>query len=240
MDAEKSIEIPGIGPAIIVKSSKARNISIAIKAFHPVKVTVPGYASFAEGERFLELKRAWLIKTLSKKNKLEQGFTVFQKDTPFSTRKHQLLMHPEDRKNINIKVADGIIKISYPAHVDPKHELIQSCVRKGIEEAWRIEAGRYLPKRLLELAQQHGFSFRKINIRNSKTHWGSCSSDNSIALSLHLIRLPQNLIDYVLLHELVHTIHKNHSPRFHNALENILPGEATLSKELAKFSISIY
>jgi predicted metal-dependent hydrolase len=68
--------------------------------------------------------------------------------------------------------------------------------------------------RLALLAKKYGFSYDHITIRNQKTRWGSCSVKNNISLNINLTSLPEELMDYVILHELVHTRIKDHSPRF--------------------------
>ena len=83
----------------------------------------------------------------------------------------------------------------------------------------RDEARKKLVKRLKELAEQFGFTFSKVVIRQQKTRWGSCSRSNAISLNIKLTHLPDKLIDYVLLHELVHTRIKNHSNAFWKELE---------------------
>lgn len=237
---EKKFILEGIGEIEFVRSRNARNISIQVRPFASVKVVIPHYSSIEEAERFLRTKLDWLRKTVAKKNKAERGFTVFDTTTEFATVEHKLVLLAEERKNINILVNNGIIQIKYPAQANVKHPLIQQCIRKGIEEAWRIEANIYLPARTHELAIQFGFKFKSISVRNSKSRWGSCSVKNDITLSIHCIRLPQRLIDYVILHELVHTIHKDHSDNYHRELERVLPGEKELSKEIGKYHIKIY
>ncbi len=96
----------------------------------------------------------------------------------------------------------------------------------------------YLPRRTLLLAEKHGFSFRRVSVRKSRTRWGSCSSVNNINLSIYLMRLPLHLIDYVILHELVHTIHKNHSPAFWSMLDGLTGNAKELAKEIRRYRIS--
>ena len=88
---------------------------------------------------------------------------------------------------------------------------MQAAIRKGIERALRLEAKQYLPDKVREFAEMYGFKFNKLTLKNIKSRWGSCSRKNNINLSIHLMRLPDHLIDYVILHELVHTVHHNHS-----------------------------
>ncbi len=104
-------------------------------------------------------------------------------------------------------------------------------------EALRKQAKKILPKRLSELANLHGFKYNKVAIRNAKTRWGSCSYYNNINLNMHLIKLDNELIDYVILHELCHTIEKNHSKRFWDLLESHLPNSKELRKKLKQVRI---
>lgn len=76
------------------------------------------------------------------------------------------------------------------------------------------KARRHLVPRLYRLASQHGFAFRRVAVRCQKTRWGSCSARGTISLNLKLLFLPSELVDHVLIHELCHTVHLNHSPAF--------------------------
>ncbi len=94
-------------------------------------------------------------------------------------------------------------------------------------------ARRTLVGRLREIAQIHDFNYNKVTIRKQKTRWGSCSAKNSISLNMNLVRLPDELRDYVLLHELVHTRIKNHSKAFWAELDKFVGGNAkALAKEI--------
>jgi predicted metal-dependent hydrolase len=102
-----------------------------------------------------------------------------------------------------------------------------------------LEYGKsYLSTRLEELSIKHGFKYNKVTIKNQKTRWGSCSGYNNISLNLNLITLPSNLIDYVILHELVHTLIKNHSPLFWSSLDKYVGNAKSLNKELKKYILS--
>jgi len=74
--------------------------------------------------------------------------------------------------------------------------------------ALRKEAKDYLPQRTELLAAAHGFKYSGVTVKNISSRWGSCSSTNHINLNIHLVRLPEHLSDYVILHELTHTVHK--------------------------------
>jgi len=96
---------------------------------------------------------------------------------------------------------------------------------------------RRLVDRLNYLAAKHGFQYNRVFIRNQKTRWGSCSGKNNINLNVNLVRLPEELIDYTILHELVHTRIKNHGQRFWAQLERLLGDARKLDRALNEYNV---
>lgn len=103
-------------------------------------------------------------------------------------------------------------------------------------ELLRHYAKEYLPRRTEELALMHGFKYGRVTVRAARTKWGCCTGENNLSLSLFLMQLPYHLIDFVILHELTHTIHHNHSQHFHAALNQLLLGrEREYIEELKRY-----
>lgn len=102
-----------------------------------------------------------------------------------------------------------------------------------------LAKSHYLILRCKQLAELHNFSLKKIILRRQKTIWGSCSAENNISLNGNLVFLSDDLIDYVILHELTHTQVKNHSKKFWDKLELILPNCKKYDKQLRMFSPSM-
>ena len=92
-----------------------------------------------------------------------------------------------------------------------------------------------LTSRLKELAITHNFSWRRITIRNQQTRWGSCTTRGDISLNRKLFALPEELRDYVILHELLHTTIHDHSPRFWSELEKLVDDTRRLRSELKQY-----
>ena len=101
----------------------------------------------------------------------------------------------------------------------------------------REHARVVLSHRLHQLATKYGFQYNKVSIKNQETRWGSCSVKNNINLNMKLTQLPKVLMDYVILHELVHTRIKNHSKDFWTELDKIVGKAKQLDRELKKWSI---
>ena len=90
-----------------------------------------------------------------------------------------------------------------------------------------------LPERIARLSAQAGLPFHSLKINTSKGRWGSCSTRGDINLSCSLMLLPEHLADYVILHELCHTVEMNHSPRFWALLDRFTGDSHALREELS-------
>ena len=112
--------------------------------------------------------------------------------------------------------------LDYVRKIEKEHETtINDKPKLPVTKAKTI-----LRNRLWELADIHGFKYNRVFIRNQKTRWGSCSNLNNINLNINLVSLTQELMDYVILHELVHTEIKNHSKKYWACLDTYVGGRA--------------
>lgn len=236
----KIIEFKELGEITLSKNARAKKMSISVRPFEGIRVTVPLFVSYTRAERFIEEKEAWLRRTLGKIRNAESSFTIFDYDTSFQTRDHSLEIVKITDGNPRVKLQEGKILVFCPDNRNIFEKEIQELIRRGIEAAWRKEAKKYIPARLEELAKLYGFEFRKVSIKNNRSRWGSCSKVNNININLHIMRLPGHLSDYILLHELVHTIHKNHSQKFWKQLDIIGGNAKSLDRELKQYRIEIY
>lgn len=111
--------------------------------------------------------------------------------------------------------------IEVPVGFSASNVASQKALRDVLVEVLREEAKILLPQKLSYFSDQYGFHFHKVTIKHNSSNWGSCSRAGNINLNLNLIRLPEPLCDYVLLHELCHLKEPNHGPRFHALLERL-------------------
>ncbi len=90
-------------------------------------------------------------------------------------------------------------------------------------EWYKSKAGEYFPRRVDSLSNELRLQPRHIRITSAQTRWGSCSGENNLAFSFRLIMAPQAVIDYVIIHELMHIKEKNHSSQFWKLIETVMP-----------------
>lgn len=234
--SEKEIIIDSIGKVIIKKSAVAKYLSIRIKPNVGISVTIPKRVSFFEGEQFANSKKDWIIKHLPKIEKIEKNQIIFDGLTKYETKFHSLLIEQSSLKKTRVKITDSLIHVEIANNQDVYSSEIQEIIKFGIVETLRIEAKDYIPNRVAELAEEFGFKYNNVFLKNLKTRWGSCSGKNNLNFNVHLMKVTYELIDYVILHELVHTIHKNHGKYFWANLEKVYPNSRKFDKELKRYS----
>ncbi|HQP31865.1 MAG TPA: DUF45 domain-containing protein [Deltaproteobacteria bacterium] len=104
-----------------------------------------------------------------------------------------------------------------------QRERAQAAAVRDLPAVSDADARARIRQRLGELARQHGLSFTRLTIRHQKTRWGSCTRGGAVSLNIALARLPQQLMDYVILHELLHTRIRGHGSQFWTELERLHP-----------------
>lgn len=234
------VHLEGVGDIRLVRSKRAKRLSIHLKPFEGIRVTLPQGVSKREAVRFIQERYDWIEKSQQKMLDIEGRRTFFDEKSTFRTRTRELVLKRTESENFASRITKRNINITVPVTWDIEDFECQERIRAVIHKALRKEAKEFLPQRTEELAHAHRFEYKEVVIRNNKTRWGSCTGDNKICLNLHLMRLPDYLIDYVILHELTHTIVKNHSRNFWSTLESVCPGSKHLDRDLSRYSTYLY
>jgi predicted metal-dependent hydrolase len=215
--AYKQFNLEGVGPLTIYKRRGSRSMRLSVTADGSIRMTMPTYVPYQAGLAFAESRRAWLINQAAGRSQLlENGQAI--------GKKHRLLMNISfqvERPAARLKQND--IVVTFPASMAASEPAVQAAAVKACVRALRDEAEEMLPGRLAELANAHDFQFKSVSVKRLKGRWGSCDQSGNIVLNLYLMQLPWELIDYVLIHELVHTKHLHHGPDFWASFLSHLP-----------------
>lgn len=225
----KVVQLKHVGKVTFSPNKRSKNIKISVKPDKSVLVSFPYFVSNYEVATFVQKNVDWIRRQQHKfersKNRIDEGHEI-------KTKLHTVLFLKGEKNKVEHK--GEVIKVFV---CDFSSELAQIFIEKVVTEIYRYEARRILPERLRELALIHNFSVCKITIRNNRRNWGSCSSKNNISLNLQMMKLPDELIDYILLHELVHTEIKNHGPKFWEKLNQLTGNKAReMAKQVKKYS----
>jgi predicted metal-dependent hydrolase len=196
-------------------------------------LTLPVRYPLAEALAFAESRREWIERArrrVTAKRSLPAALLP-----PFHTRKHELVLERGEKPAI--RIGGGVIRVRIPADWPPQEAQAQTVIKKAVLETFRAEAKALLPARVDALAAHTGLTYSGLTFRDTVSRWGSCSGRNAISLSIRLLLLPDALIDYVILHELCHTVQKNHGPKFHALLDRLCDGRhRQYEKELKNFT----
>jgi predicted metal-dependent hydrolase len=228
----KYVNIEHVGQVSFIINERSRRIRLSVKSDGEIVVSMPPKALYRDAISFVESKADWIHK---QQTKAHAGLTIFAPESCFKTRFHQLAITKGYTDRVYNRIGNGIIQIFIPEKVNHELPKVQDFIKKTLIDVMRWEAKIYLPRRLKELAEIHGFKYQEVTIKNTKTRWGSCSFANNINLNLHLMRVPEHLIDYVLLHELAHTVVKNHGEKFWLLLEQCYPNSRKADKEMNNY-----
>lgn len=235
MAQERKVFLADIGEVRIKKRKGSGRISIRINQKGEVGVNIPSYVPYYKAEKFLESKRAWILKNRHKINGKKKESIVFSEDNLPKTKYHEIIVSYDKIKSPANKFTQGLCEIFLPDTSDINDPAIQNFIKNSIIEVYRREAKVILVNRCRELSGKYGFKINDIKIKKMTSRWGSCSSKKNINLNLFLMRVPEHLYDYVILHELMHTRHMNHGRVFWEELDKYTGNAKSLAKELRKY-----
>lgn len=221
--ATKVYDIERIGLVSFTRRKGSKRISMRVKADGVISVNYPWHATQNEVVNFVKSNLDWIEK---QKKKLDSAKTKYELNQIVSTKFHQIKIVSINQGKLRGALKGSEVLITVPSTYDMEDLSVQEFIHKVLVEVCRKEAKSYLPARVSELAELHGFHYQKVFVKNLKSKWGSCSSLGNVNLNLHLMRLPDELIDYIILHELSHTVEMNHSPRFWEVLDKVTNGQA--------------
>lgn len=222
----KQVDIPGVGPVSLYKRRGVRSIRLSIGHEGEVRVSLPYWVPYGAAAEFAASKREWI--------KSKQVAPIYLRHGSRIGKAHHIAFVPSNsHRSLATRITgDGEIRVYIPPHLSTEHAEVQKAAQRASIRALKQQAEKLLPQKLQALALRHGFAYRNVSIKQLKSRWGSCSDQGNIALNCFLMQLPWELIDYVLLHELVHTRIMAHGPRFWDELAIYVPNLKAIRKEI--------
>ncbi len=202
------------GTVTIRRSKLAKSIRLSVAPNGTLRVSMPVYAPQFMAKRLINSSRDKIRELLGS-----------EKTTAYTAgmqvgKSHTIEVRAGAKFSVTIH-GQRIIVIA-PGE-DITSQKTQAEIRAVVIKALRKEAKNYLPRRLAFLAERHGYTYERVRFSHASSRWGSCSSSGTISLNIALMKLPFELIDYVLIHELSHTKEMNHSAAFWGLVQQSLP-----------------
>lgn len=221
----KKFMLDGEVPVNIYKRRGSRNLRLTINAEGEARVSIPAWAPYSAGLNFARSRKDWIIEQRRPASRLVEGQAI--------GKAHHLTFRPSaSSAKPSSRLSAGAVVVSHPVNLNTDDPAVQAAARAGSIRALRTQAERLLPQRLADMAEAHGFRYSDVRIKHLKSRWGSCDQDRRIVLNLFLMQLSWEHIDYVILHELMHTRIMKHGPDFWEAMAEILPDVKDLRKSL--------
>ena len=213
-------------PLEVIKSRRRkRTISIQVTATGIVRISVPHRYSQKRIKATLDKHRPWIHKTLAKRLHKEPAITEGS-TVNFLGRKYIL------KKNSSmLKVTCSSENLMYPNDADLKNDL---------KVYYKTKAQGFIPGIVKAEANRIGLEYCSISLKNQKTRWGSCSSKKNLNFNYLLIQCPLEVIKYVIIHELCHLKHMNHSEEFWEMVCKYDPCYKEHIKELKKYATQLH
>jgi len=229
---ERKFFIENIGEITFTKRKGNKRLTLRVRSSGEVRVSMPWFVSYDQALEFVRSKETWILTTREKLVREKGKKIPYTEENLPQTKYHKLALKRSSNSKMKIIIREACCEITIPQSLELRSNQVQEFIRFAYIETLRKEAKIHLVQRACELAKSYGFNIQNIRIKNMKTRWGSCSTKGNINLNLHLMQLPSYLSDYVILHELVHTVHHNHGPKFWAELEKYVDNPKKLSKEL--------
>ena len=223
--AQRAVNVSGIGEVVIIKRKNSSNLRLTITTDAKVRVSIPYWTPYAIGVAFAKSRADWIIQSIEKQkpSTMNPGALI--------GKTHRLYF----KRVAGLKIDRTMVKnsvIAISSSLPFEDQAVQAIAYTACERALKIEAQALLPNRLSAIANQYSYGYRKLRIRKLTSRWGSCSNRQDITLSFFLVQLPWELIDYVILHELVHTKHLNHGRSYWQTFEQVMPNARYLRKQI--------
>lgn len=202
-------------PLLLVRDRKARRYILRLLPDGTARVTMPWRGTLQEARGMVQRHADWLEVQFRKLNAVH-----IEPDWAEGT---QVLFHGERLPLRVINQENGSAQVTLGNYAFALRAPRDGSLRSTVEARLWALAKRELPPRVLELAAAHGFALSRVTVRNQKSRWGSCSRRGTISLNWRLIQAPAFVRDYIILHELAHLRHMNHSASFWREVARICP-----------------
>lgn len=213
----------------LVRVRRRKRLTVLVNGRGVLQVRIPWQVSQSQAEQFIHQQTAWILKRLQQVQRNIANQPSLQEGSVLPFLNDSLLLcHGKQQIQPVIRVENRLWVI----HLDQSAEE----VAQRLEQWYRLQARQHFSIRLEYWSRKMGVSFNRFTVRGQKSRWGSCSAKKSISLNWRLLFLPANVVDYVVVHELCHLLHMNHSNSFWSVVTHYIPDHATYRQQLRQFS----
>lgn len=212
----------------IYKRRGNRSLRLTVVPCGEVRVTIPIWAPYKTGLDFAKARREWIAAQRPVRLVLRSGQAI-------GKAHHLRFVADAVAVRATSRVRPGEVTVTHPASLSSADAAVQQAAEAASIRALRRQAEQLLPARVRDLAARYGFDYKSVTVKQLKSRWGSCDQHRNLVFNLFLMQLPWELIDYVIVHELVHTEILHHGPDFWQAMRQRLPAAQQLRRQIREF-----
>ncbi|MGV3727982.1 M48 family metallopeptidase [Hydrogenophaga sp.] len=244
--ANRMLRLGACDVAYEFKRGKRRTIGLSVST-DGLSVSAPRWTPVGEVEALLHDKSAWVLEKLrnarTRAGEMEQARIRWADGVEFDYlgERIRLVLDPAH----TFKQVGAVIQPATPAtglatlHLGLARNALEPQIRDAAQ-AWLMKQAKALfTERLDHFAPQLGVRYSKLRLSSAGTRWGSASADGSIRLNWRLIHLKLDMIDYVVVHELSHLHHMDHSPQFWDVVASVMPDHAQRRRALRRAAVPL-
>lgn len=181
-----------------------------------------------EADKLILKKARWILKKLDLVQSIKEGDIVTGSRIPYLGRRYYIeIFLNESLPKTRLEFNHSKFKI-----IVNRKDNQQPLIHQALEEYFKEKAEEKITPRLRKWSKKTGFNFNDLMFRHMDKRWGSCTEKNNIVINIEAVKLPYSLIDYLLVHELVHTKIKNHSKAFWAELSKHMSNWQELDKQM--------
>lgn len=221
------------GEAVDYRLVRARRRSIGMEVhFAGLTVRAPRWVPLREIEAALVERSAWILRSLTEWSARRRDVMPreWKSGAPIVFRGTALALAVYPARQMHIAADLYHVTVRHPEAHDER-QIAASVVEWMREQAWTLVAARVAHYMARVSARPHS-----VRLSNARSEWGSCNAKGEIRLNWRLVQLPPLLAEYVVAHEVAHIVELNHSRRFWDVVESLLPGHAALRRELDEWT----
>lgn len=210
----------------ITRSRRARYVRLTITLGKGLRVSAPLRVAERDIPAYIHEKADWVLRKLDEFARLERHMPhpTYRHGSQVRFLGHAYTLHVkvEPRRRSRVRIDGDVIEVSVPDAWETE-ERRTDVVARILTTWYGMQARRAIPPRVAQHAARMGITHARITIRRQKSRWGSCSSTGNLSFNQALMLLPVAVIDYVIIHELAHRVHLNHSKAFWELVERYCP-----------------
>lgn len=231
---------PRLGRVHCITNPRARNFVFRYASCDELRVTCPPGARRSDVDHLLLVREDALLRLRAQAAPhcaVQPGFRV---EMPYFAFRVETSEGTSLRMEATPPRAPRAYRLLLPVRYEVSEARVQAALRQTLLNALRTTASWQMPLLVEERAAQCGFRYGAVHVRKTLGRWGSCSARGDLSFSLFLMMLPAHLVDYVVCHELCHTVEMNHGPRFWQLLQRCLGCDPRLlRKELQPYGVRL-